>query len=741
MAERRLQRLLSLPQVLMLGIAGAIAAEIFVLTGHVAGMVGPASVPVVLAIGLLNIPIALNYAELATTFPVTGGALTYVREGYGLGLLSFLVGSLDCLSSAFYAALSAVGFAYSVQVFLPWIPAVPLAVATAAVFTVLNMLGIAKVGRAQLILGGALLALLGTYVVAGLVRPEGFSWQTLMPEGHLLVHEGFWGNLAPMLSAMALIFNAYVGYEIIADDAEEVRDFGVVIPRGILISLAGITLVYTSITLVTLGTIPWHALANSKVPMAQAAALFLPRWGAPLVGLAGIVATLTSVNTAMLAATREALTLSRQGVWPRFMSRLGRLRTPYLASLVIGASVAAVAAIGIVDFLSYISSSGYLFVVFWASLAMVRLRRQRPDLPRPFRVPLFPFTAYLAAGVCLVVIAFTDWRALLFGGGLLVALSVAYYLRIPVGHLVARRARATPTVRDRILLPVANPATASGLARLATSLALGEPGTVVSTLSVVPHALPNLPSGNHRTLIDRLEKRQQALLGSVAEQVQAQNVPYYGEVRVASRVADGIIREVAETGNVRLVLMGWPSRPASADLAEHLVTEVLANAPADVAVFLNRGAGAFRRILMPFGGGVHSRLALRLAAQIARQENAQLLVLRCSCNAQPADMHDELLLVREELETLFGEVPPFITMRVARAESVPQGIFRELAEHKYDLVVMGAAVASSFHTDLFGSMTDSIAEQISCSVLLVRHHESPVVEWVRRRVKQVSPSQ
>ncbi len=54
---------------------------------------------------------------------------------------------------------------------------------------------------------------------------------------------------------------------------------------------------------------------------------------------------------------------------------------------------------------------------------------------------------------------------------------------------------------------------------------------------------------------------------------------------------------------------------------------------------------------------------------------------------------------------------------------------------------MGAAVASSFHTDLFGSMTDSIAEQISCSVLLVRHHESPVVEWVRRRVKQVSPSQ
>jgi len=79
-------------------------------------------------------------------------------------------------------------------------------------------------------------------------------------------------------------------------------------------------------------------------------------------------------------------------------------------------------------------------------------------------------------------------------------------------------------------------------------------------------------------------------------------------------------------------------------------------------------------------------------------------------------------------------------MRVTQADSVPAGILNELSEHPYDLVVMGAAVASSLQTDLFGSMTDSIAEQISCSVLLVRHHEPPVVDWLRRRVKQVAPS-
>jgi amino acid transporter len=122
MAKRRLKRQLSLMQVVMLGAAGTIAAEIFVLTGHAAAMVGPALVLALVVGGVLSYSVALNYCELATTFPETGGAMTYVREAYGANLLSFLVGSMDCLSSTFYSALSAVGFAYSLRVFIPSLP-------------------------------------------------------------------------------------------------------------------------------------------------------------------------------------------------------------------------------------------------------------------------------------------------------------------------------------------------------------------------------------------------------------------------------------------------------------------------------------------------------------------------------------------------------------------------------------------------------------------------------------------
>ena len=132
MSKRKLKRQLSLGQVVMLGTAGTIGAQIFVLTGHAAGMVGPAAVLALLIGGLLSYSVALNYCELATAYPVTGGAMSYVREAYGTGLLSYLVGTMDCLSSTFYAALSAVGFAYSLQLLIPSLPLVPTAVASRA---------------------------------------------------------------------------------------------------------------------------------------------------------------------------------------------------------------------------------------------------------------------------------------------------------------------------------------------------------------------------------------------------------------------------------------------------------------------------------------------------------------------------------------------------------------------------------------------------------------------------------
>lgn len=740
MPERRLKRQLRLVEVLMLGTAGTIAAEIFTLTGFVGGRAGPLGVLAVFLVGALCVSIALNYAELATTFPVTGGALTYVRQAYGPGLLAFLVGSLDCLSSAFYAALSAVGFGYSLQVFIPGAPVVPVALAAVALFVLLNILGVNKVSRVQVALGMALLGILIAYVVLGLTRPGGFTWATLLPEGKVFT-AGPWVSVSVLFSTMALIFNAYVGFEIIADDAEEVKDPARTIPVALLVSLAIITLVYTLVTLVTLGTVPRAELSGSTAALALAAQRFLPGVGGPLIGLAGIIATLTSVNTAMLSATREALTLSRDGLWPRFMSRLGTRRTPYAASLVIGAVIALVALIGLVDFLSYISSSGYLFVVFWASLAMIKLRHERPQLPRPYKVPLYPLTPIVAALTCAFIVAFTAWRPLLFGAGVLAALAVGYGLRRPAARLMATASR-DDVARDRILAPVANPRTAQSLARLATLLVQNNRDLTVCLLGVLP-AARRVASASARRMLTYLGRRQTALLHQVTEEMRLNEVAVYTKQVTARTVAEGILAEVRKYRRDRLILMGWPGPLAPEQVSSNVVTRVLHEAHAPVAVFLDRNLGALRRILVPIGGGPHSRLAVRLAYELAEAAGAQVTALRCHCGAPQAsgeaeeELYDDLMLLREIIETELGGVPKRIGVKAVCTPSVAEGIRQELAEQRYDLVVMGASVLFDPQSELFGAVADRIAAEVPCSVLLVRRYEPTSLAWVRRQVKHI----
>lgn len=735
MAKRRLRRQLNLAQVVMLGAAGTIGAQIFVLTGHAVGLVGPAMILVLLAGGLLTYSIALNYCEMGTAYPVTGGAMTYVREAYGNNILSFLVGSLDCLSSTFYAALSAVGFAYSLQVFLPSLPLVFTAIVVIGVFTLLNILGVTKVGNTQIILGGILLLCFVAYIVLGLLRPAGFHWETFMAGGAFFIYKGAGNNLIKILRAIALIYVAYVGFEVIADDAEEVQNPDRNIPLGILLSLTLVMVMYLLVALVTLGTIPWQELAGSETALTDAVRRFLPGWGVPMMVVAGIIATLTSINTSMLSATREAFTLSRDGAWPRPLSRLGRFRTPYVAILVIGAISGVVAAIGVVDFLSYISSAGYLFVLFCASLAMIRLRKLYPDLKRPFKVPFFPLTAYLAAATGFLIVAFTERQALLFLGGVMAVCSIFYYTSRPIAKMFASRIKTAEPTKDRILIPVANPRTAESLVHLAAILAQASEDTGLCILTIVPMS-SRLSQGVAKRLVAHLGRYQRALFDQITDDAEVRNVPLYTKMRPSPSISAGILDETRSHGDVKLILMGWPGRLDPLTLGDNVVKVVLQKAHTNVAALVDRGLERVHRILVPVGGGPHSRLAIRLAFEIAEQEHAQITALYCFRETyQTEELEDRMLLLREIIEDEFGSVPARITTRLAHADGVLKGILEETTRQQYDLIVMGASEEWASRTWLFGSIDDQIAEEAACSVVLVRQYGPAVISWIRRQIK------
>lgn len=733
MNKRKLKRQLNLAQVVMLGTAGAIGAQIFVLTGHAAGMVGPAFVLAILLGGLLSYSIALNYSELASSFPETGGAMTYVREAWGRNLLFYLVGSLDCLSSTFFSAFSAIGFAYSLQIFLPSLPIVPTAIGIILVFVVLNILGVGNIGNIQVLLGGTLLFVLLAYIVLGLSLPGGFQWSTFLSEGEFFIHDGSWENFYELLSTIALIYVAYIGFEVIADDAEEIKNPDRAIPLGILVSLTVLLVIYPMIIFVTLGTVPWQELAGSETALTDAVIRFLPQWGPAILGVTGIIATITSLNTAMLSATREAFTLSRDGMWPRFLSRLGRFRTPYAAVLIIGAIIIAVASVGLVDFLSYISSSGYLFVLFWSNLALIRLRKRYPNLRRPFKVPFYPLTVYLAIGTCLLVISFTDLRALGFGAGLIGVLTIAYYLSPIVNQLYVTHVNSIAKAQDRILVPIANPKSGTHLVHMATILACASEDTSICIFNVQSSRQAKDQLSGQRTAPQYTK-----IPTHLVREAQKRNVPIYTKSRESDSISLGILDEIEHHPNIKFVLTGWPG-PLNANTAmNNPVKVLLERAKTNMAVLLSRNPGKIRHILVPIGGGLHSRLALRVAYEIASQENADITALHIYAKATKADdVEDELNFLREIVVDELGLIPSCLVPHILMADQITQGILQEAERQPYDLLVMGASEEYGSGTRLFGSVDDWIIEHIEhCSVLLVRKYEQMPVHWLRRYFKR-----
>lgn len=715
----------------MLGTAGTLAAEIFVLTGHAAARSGSDTILALLLGGLLSYTIALNYCELATTYPVAGGAMSYVRESFGSGTLSFLVGSMDCVSSTFYAALSAVGFAYSLRVFVPGLPILPVAALVILVFVVLNVLGVSRVGNLQIVLGGALLAVFAAYIIVGLIQPQGFSWSTYAAANAHFADQRMIPRMGRLFVTIALVYNAYVGFEVIADDAEEIRDPDRNIPAGILISLTVCTIVYVLTSFVTLGTLPMSELAGSETALTDAARRFMPGFGAPLMAVAGMVATLTSVNSAMLSATREAFTLSRDGVWPRAFSRLSHFRTPHLAIMTIGALTVMITFSQQVDFLSYISAAGYLFVLFWGNLSLIRLRRQFPDLRRPFRVPAFPATVYAAGIVCIILIAFAAPLALAFGAGVLGLFAAAYALRHPIGRAVAAYRQDTVTHDDCIVVAADNPDTAQSLVHIASILAQGDSDSYVCALAVHEVAAP-APTRAHT----RRARGPADVFGPVYQEAQARNVAFYIKAREAPSVHEGILAELAQRQNVRLLLAGWPTPLDPLRLGANPVKRVLQHAPTHVAVLLDRGLGPIQRILVPVGGGPHSRLAIHLAQEIALSTRAQITALRViSPSVESDDEEDNLAILQDILEDELGQPPPVWKPQLVRAATVADGILEESTHTAYDLVVIGASEEWPLSTRFFGAVDDWIADKVPCSVLLCRRHESLALSWVRRHVR------
>ncbi|MEU7000539.1 amino acid permease [Nonomuraea sp. NPDC046570] len=427
--EHRLRKRLSAVDLTVFGIGVIIGTGIFVLTGKVAKeTAGPAVALSFIAAGIVCGLAALCYAEFASTIPVAGSAYTFSFATLG-EFPAWVIGWDLMLEMALAGAVVAVGWSgyfgslmSTLGIELPAAIAgeepvvnVP-AMVIVAILTGILVAGIKLSSRVNLVIVVIKVSVIMLVIVAGLFFIKAENYQPFIPPARSTPEvEGLGAPMIQVLfgitpvaygvigifSAAAIVFFAFIGFDIVATAAEETIEPQRDLPRGIIGSLVICTVLYVAVSLVVVGMQHYTQL-STKAPLADAFTSVGQPWAATLISIGAIAGLTTVVMILMLGQTRVLFAMCRDGLLPRQLAVVNpRFGTPARVTLLVGFVTMVLAGFISLGALAELVNIGTLFAFVVVSAGVIVLRHTRPDLPRAFRTPMVPVLPILSVLACL----------------------------------------------------------------------------------------------------------------------------------------------------------------------------------------------------------------------------------------------------------------------------------------------------------------------------------------------------
>jgi APA family basic amino acid/polyamine antiporter len=374
-----LGRRLGLLEVFCIASGAMISSGLFVLPGLAHARAGPGVVLSYFLAGLLALTGVVSMAELTTAMPRAGGDYFFITRGLGAGA-GTVAGLLSWFSLTTKSAFALVGMAAFTTLVIQ-LDARVVALLLCFAFVLLNVIGIKEAARAQVVLVGALLALLLLYVAAGIPEVRAANFEPFAPNG-----------VAAILSTTGFVFVSYGGLLKVASIAEEVKRPGRNIPLGMTLSLVVVGIAYTLVVFVTTGVLHGTQLDGSLTPISDGAAVFLGAPGRVALSIAAILAFVTTANAGIMSAARYPFSLSRDGLVPGFLRKVSsRFHTPHVSILMTGGFMAAMLLLRL-DVLVKAASTVLILTYIMSNLSVIVLRESRLQNYQPsFRSPLYPW--------------------------------------------------------------------------------------------------------------------------------------------------------------------------------------------------------------------------------------------------------------------------------------------------------------------------------------------------------------
>ncbi|MEC3915993.1 amino acid permease [Nocardia sp. CDC160] len=420
-----LRRSMGLIPLIALSVGATLGTGIFVVLGEAAPLAGPAVVVSFVIAALAALFSALSYAELASAVPVSGSAYSYTYATLG-EIIAWVCGWCLLLEYGVSVAAVAVGWGAYLNEFL----------GSTIGWRIPDVLAQPPGEGGVFNLPAAIVVLLATAVLLGGIRESArVTTVTTMIKIAVLVFfvcvavTAFGSsNLHPFApygvsgvgAAASMVFFSFIGFDAASTAGEEAKNPQRDLPRAIIISLGIVTLVYVAVALTAVGAVGIDGVSSSGASLATVLQQVTGRdWPATILAGGAVIAIASVVLTVLYGQTRILVAMSRDGLMPSVLSRVGKQRVPTVNTLIVGGVVAVLSALVPLGELVNATNIGTLVSFALVNIGVLVLRRTKPELPRSFRtlVPLVPVVG-VAMCVWLLIhlpgvtwLAFTIWSA------------------------------------------------------------------------------------------------------------------------------------------------------------------------------------------------------------------------------------------------------------------------------------------------------------------------------------------
>jgi amino acid transporter/nucleotide-binding universal stress UspA family protein len=721
--DGQLERNIGFLEAMTLGGGTMIGAGIFILPGIAADGAGPASSVSFVIAGVVALLAALSLSELATGMPIAGGSYHYVNRALG-AFFGSIVGWGMWTGLMFASAFYMIGFGQYLVEPLPFIDGrafiVLLGLVGFSLIVGVNYYGTEESSQLQNVMIGTETAIVVAYVAIGLFHVEPSNLEPFAPTGP-----------SGIIATTGVVFVSFLGFEIIATVAGEVKDPGRTIPLTMILSVVLVTILYALVMIVSTGVIDYAALGDSLVPVSDVAVVYTGSIGVVGIVAAAAIAALSSSNSSVLAAARVNFAMGRDGLMSdRLNVTHDRFGTPHRAILATAAITALLITIGlevetIVAVLAEVASFSFLVSYSLVHVAVVVFRRADPDVYDPsFGIPDVLYPAVPVLGVILSVLVISQMAPTVIGLGLgIIGFGVAWYLLYARDHqidrgLIGDALAAGGDEPYRVVVPVANPNTQRDLLRLAAATATAHADDGTPELVAVNVLRVGDPSPQQNIAAERLEHQRELLEAArdIAMEVDVtlRTRALSGD-HVDDTIMDAIVDEAADQA-----LLGW-----TGSLTRHghefgpNLDSIVKRAPCDLTLVTFHDETIGRPVALA-GPGPHSPVAARRAVDFAAVDGAVPTLLNVQ---HPATAGDASAIERGE--AVIDRVASEAGLDSADYESevvVDDDIGAAIVEtvSQYDTICVGLSERSEASRIMFGTIAERVSQDATGNVGIVR---------------------